>query len=42
MTKKESLQLLENKKVRSVWDAEVEKLYISIVDVGSKSDSITN
>jgi hypothetical protein len=33
MTKKESLQLFENRKVRSVWDAEAEKWYISIVDV---------
>ena len=33
MTKKESLQLFENKKVRTVWDAEAEKWYISIVDV---------
>ena len=32
MAKKESLQLFENKKVRSVWDAEAEKWYISIVD----------
>ena len=33
MTKKETLQLFENKKVRSVWDSEQEKWYISIVDV---------
>ena len=33
MTKKETLQLFENKKVRSVWNAEAEKWYISIVDV---------
>jgi len=33
MSKKESLQLFENKKVRSVWDSEAEKWYISIVDV---------
>ena len=33
MAKKESLQLFENKKVRSVWDSEAEKWYISIVDV---------
>jgi len=33
MTKKESLQLFENRKVRSVWDPEAEKWYISIVDV---------
>ena len=33
MNKKETLQLFENKKVRSVWDDEAEKWYISIVDV---------
>jgi hypothetical protein len=33
MAKKEALQLFENRKVRSVWDAEAEKWYISIVDV---------
>jgi hypothetical protein len=33
MTKTEKLQLFENKKVRSVWDADAEKWYISIVDV---------
>jgi len=33
MAKKETLQLFENKKVRSVWDAEAEKWYISIIDV---------
>jgi hypothetical protein len=33
MTKKESMQLFENKKVRSVWDSDAEKWYISIVDV---------
>ena len=33
MTKKESLQLFENRKVRSVWDAEQEKWYISVIDV---------
>ena len=33
MTKKESLQLFENKQVRSVWDAEDEKWYISVIDV---------
>ena len=40
MAKKESLQLFENKKVRSVWDAEAEKWYISIVDaVGILTES---
>jgi len=33
MSKKETLQLFESKKVRSVWDVEAEKWYISIVDV---------
>jgi len=33
MAKKESLQLFENKNVRSVWDSDSEKWYISIVDV---------
>ena len=33
MTKKTSIKLFESKKVRSVWDSEQEKWYISIVDV---------
>ncbi|MDR1700743.1 MAG: hypothetical protein LBR68_06085, partial [Lachnoclostridium sp.] len=33
MAKKEALQIFEDKKVRSVWDAEAEKWYISVVDV---------
>ena len=33
MTKKESLQLFEEKKVRTVWDDKEEKCYFSIVDV---------
>ena len=33
MTKKESLQLFETKKVRTVWDDEQEKWYFAIVDV---------
>ena len=33
MTKKESLQLFEQKKVRTVWDDQEEKWYFSIVDV---------
>jgi hypothetical protein len=32
-SKKETIKIFENKKVRSVWDAEAEKWYISIVDV---------
>ncbi|MCL2120555.1 MAG: hypothetical protein FWH27_19250 [Planctomycetaceae bacterium] len=33
MSKETSIQLFESKKVRSVWDAEAEKWYISIIDV---------
>jgi hypothetical protein len=33
MAKKETLQIFEDRKVRSVWDAEGEKWYISVVDV---------
>jgi len=33
MSKKETLQLFESKKVRSVWDSETEKWYISVIDV---------
>lgn len=33
MTKKESLQLFEEKKIRSVWDDKEEKWYFSVVDV---------
>lgn len=33
MTKGSSIKLFEDKKVRSAWDAEAEKWYISIVDV---------
>ena len=33
MTKETAIKLFENKKVRSVWDTEDEKWYISIVDV---------
>lgn len=32
MTQKTALQLFENKKIRTVWDAEQEKWYLSIVD----------
>ena len=40
MTKKESLQLFEEKKVRTVWDDKEEKRYFSIVDVcGVLTDS---
>ena len=33
MAKETSVKLFENRKVRSVWDSEQEKWYISIVDV---------
>jgi hypothetical protein len=33
MTKETSIKLFENRKVRSLWDTEAEKWYISIVDV---------
>ena len=33
MTKKETLQLFEQKKVRTIWDEEQEKWYFAIVDV---------
>ena len=33
MTKKDVIKLFEDKQVRSVWDSEAEKWYISIVDV---------
>lgn len=33
MTRKDALKLFEDKKVRTVWDNEQEKWYISIVDV---------
>ena len=40
MTKKEAIQLFEEKKVRTVWDDEQEKWYFSIVDVcGVLTDS---
>jgi len=33
MEKKEAIQLFEDRKVRTVWDAEQEKWYLSIIDV---------
>jgi hypothetical protein len=33
MTKKNEIRLFEEKQVRSIWDAEKEKWYISIIDV---------
>ena len=41
MTKKQAIQLSEEKKVRTVWDDEVEKWYFSIVDaVAILTDSL--
>ena len=41
MTKENAIRLFEDKKVRSVWDAEAEKWYVSIVDVvGVLTDSV--
>ena len=40
MTKKQALQLFEQRKVRTVWDDETEKWYFSVVDVvGVLTDS---
>ena len=40
MTKKEAIQLFEERKVRTVWDDDQEKWYFSIVDVcGVLTDS---
>jgi hypothetical protein len=33
MSKNEAIQLFENKQVRTIWDAEQEKWYLSIIDV---------
>ena len=33
MTKETNIKLFENKKVRSIWESEQEKWYVSIVDV---------
>jgi prophage antirepressor-like protein len=33
MTKKESLKLFENQKVRAIWDDQQEKWYFSIIDI---------
>ena len=35
MKKQDAIQIFEDKKVRTVWDADKEKWYISIVDVVS-------
>jgi len=42
MAKETSIKLFENKKVRSVWDAEGEKWYISVVDVVGVLTESTN
>lgn len=33
MSKKEAIQIFEDKQVRTIWDAEQEKWFVSIVDV---------
>ena len=33
MTKKQEIQIFENKKVRTAWDSETEQWYFSIVDI---------
>jgi hypothetical protein len=33
MTRKDALKLFEDKKVRTIWDGEQEKWFLSIVDV---------
>jgi hypothetical protein len=33
MTKKDAVKIFEGREVRSVWDSEAEKWYISIIDV---------
>lgn len=35
MTKENAIKIFEDKRVRSVWDADAERWYISIVDVVS-------
>ena len=35
MSKNETLQFFENRKVRTAWDSETEKWYFSVVDVCS-------
>lgn len=38
MTKRQEIQLFEEKKVRSVWDSETEKWYFSVVDGRANED----
>ena len=40
MTKKQAIQLFEERKVRTVWDDEQEKWYFSIVDVCGHRGSV--
>ncbi|MEC4004541.1 Bro-N domain-containing protein [Flavobacterium sp. SUN052] len=41
MTKLNAIQLFENKKVRTIWDEEQEKWYISVIDVvGALTESV--
>ena len=38
MTQKQQIQLFEEKKVRTVWDDQAEKWYLSVVDVCASPD----
>jgi len=42
MTKKQAIQLFEEKKVRTVWDDEEEKWYFSIIDTVAVLTDSTN
>jgi hypothetical protein len=42
MTKKDSIKIFENSKIRTLWDIDNEKWYISIVDVVSVLTDSTN
>ena len=33
MTKKDAVRLFEDRQVRSVWDSDAEKWYVSVIDV---------
>ena len=33
MTKKDAVRLFEDRQVRSVWDSDAEKRYVSVIDV---------
>ena len=42
MTKKQAIQLFQERKVRTAWDDQEEKWYFSIVDVYGKEDKDVN